>query len=131
MPRPYVHQTGTLPGTNALVVRRTGQFIVPFNRMIMLAQPCNMDCTLLADQGRFMRQHELWRQAKAAGKTEAEEPVPQPIDRASHDTEQYTMKYIFKESDRADTNKGLMNALLVRGGPSSSDRCRTRKIALS
>ena len=114
MPRPYVPQTCLLPGTEAVVVQRTGKYIVPYNRMLQLAYPCNMDITLLMDQGRYMRQHELWTAASTAGLTEAAEPVPLPIYRAAHDAEHYIIKYIFKDSDRKNSNNGLLNALLVR-----------------
>ena len=68
-PRLLVRQSHFPPGSDGSIflLRRDQGNIVPYCRALMMAVPGNQMISIVADNGRFIREHHLWKEAVKKG----------------------------------------------------------------
>lgn len=116
MPRPEVAETKIDPDTCCIFLRRQCGSLVSHNQAVMLGMPINHAFYLMAESSRWLRDYQMWKRKRDAGKTYEPAPVLPTVQVAAALAALYALKYATKADNMAENSMEVRVAAAIQRG---------------
>lgn len=116
MPRPELLESKVDADTACIFLRRQCGSLVAYNQAVMLGLPVNHAFYLMAESSRWLREYQLWKTLRDAGKTQAAAPVLPSVQVSAALAALYALKYATKADNASENSVDVRVAAAIHRG---------------